>query len=305
MPLMYDKYTVAIEAEGTYGTFATLTNADAGHRFDDPVLQIISKNIPRLKANGSLGTGKSAKGPKHTTLSFKNRLHGDGSSAAAGFMPILFPCVGMPSPSSNTYRTSSTQGDWKGLSAALNRDGFLKVGRGMMGDLSIDIAAGEAFLASWNFMGGFQADPTDTSQLSGISFQDIVAPIFAGSGSLTIDSSTAFRIAKAQIKLNNGVFLRQDPNAAGGYIGGWLNNPKPTLTMDPEAVAVATKNWHNAQATGDEMDIVFVANGGAGNTVTITCTDCEPERPEEANRDGVLVDQMGFNINGTVTVAVS
>jgi hypothetical protein len=300
----YREYTVAIEAEGTYGAFATLTNADAGHRLIDPQLEVVSKTIRRPRGDGTLGTGKGAKGPKHTTFKFKNYLHGDGTDGAPGFAAILLPCVGMPSNAADSYQTSSTQANWKGLSAALNRDGRLHVGRGMMGNLKLSAKSGEPVLLDWDMMGGYQADPTDTSQLSGITFEDITPPTFDGSGALTIDGSTGFKISQWAIDLQTQPWLRQDANKAGGYIGGWLTDIAPFITLDPEAEAIATKNWHDAQATGDEMDIVIVVGSAAGNTVTLTLEDCElDERPKPQERNGILVDALGFNVNGPFTIA--
>jgi hypothetical protein len=212
----------------------------------------------------------------------------------------------MPSPSANTYATSSTMSDWKGLSAALNRDDKRRFMRGGMGNLRIMLETGQPILFDWDFIGGWQANPTDTAQLSGISFEDIVAPTFDGSARLTIASSTAFKISKAEINLNNSPFARQDPNAAGGYCGGWLNNPKPTLTLDPEAVTIATRDWSAGREAVTEFTVVFVAGTSSGNICTITCTNVEvPDEPEEQNRNGMIVDALNCAINGVVTVAWS
>lgn len=305
MPLMFNNRTLALLAEGTYGVLESLSASNV-HRFTDPEMKYVSATIERLKSDGTLGTDVGAVGSKHVTLTMKNLLRGDGSSGDPSWAASLLPSVGMPAATANTYTTSSTQTSWKSISAASNINGKRRTMRGGMGDLTITGTAGMSLECAWNFVGGYSANRTDTAQLTGITYEEVVAPIWANANGLTIDGSTAYKAKTFALKLNTNPFPRHDPNATGGYIGGWLTNIKPTLTIDPEAVTVATKDWDNLQATADQMDISMVANGGAGNTITITCTNCQQTKlSDDTERDGMLVDALEFSINGTVTIAFS
>ncbi len=302
MPLQFRKRTVAIAVAATYGTIGALTSAEAGYRFDDPELKYLGDIVEREKSDGNLGTDQGALGPSSTTLVMKNRLQGDGSSGDPSYAAVLFPCVGMPSNSSNSYQTASSNANWKGLDAALNRDGKRRLMRSGMGDLTIDLESGKPGMLNWSFVGGYSANSTDTAQLTGISFEDVVAPIWANASALTI-GGTAYKASKAQLKLNTQPFLRHDPTKAGGYIGGWITNIKPTITIDPETVAIATFDWDAARTAGTQQTIIFTLGSASGNTITITCTLCQLTKPsDDTDRNGLLIDALQFSVNGTVTI---
>lgn len=300
-PIMYRQRTVAFKTEGTYGTFESLTATEA-HKVDDPDLKINADFTERDRQDGTLGFDLGAPGAKSTALTFKNFMRGDGSSGDPDWAQHLFPAVGMPG-SSNAYATSGTVASWAGLSAALNRGGRRLSARGLMGNLKMTLTSGQPILNEWSFLGGWNSEPTDTTQLSGITFEDVVKPVFAKASAFTLDSATTYKISKAVIDLGTKPFLRHDPNSPGGYIGGWLTNIKPTITLDPEAVTIATKDWFTANALASTVNMTFVAGSATGNTVTIACTSCQlPKKPEENERNGMLVDALNFNVNGTITI---
>lgn len=305
MPLLYNKKTLAVKVEGTYGTAETLTNAEA-MRVNDLTMKVASEVIAREKSTGALGSDVGVPSARKIELKFKNYAHGDGSSGDPAWATALFQSCGF-AKSTNSYATSSTTTDWKGMTAAINRDGRRLIGRGFMGNHRQIWKSGEPVLMEWDYVGAVNAATTvytDTTQLSGMSFESAVPPIFAGSSSLTIDSSTAFKIASAELDLNTNPFAREDPNAVGGYIGGWLTNIMPTIKIDPEAVTVATKDWGTAFFGASEITIILVANGGTGNTMTTTCTNCQLKSyPEEVDRNNLLADSLLFQVNGTVTTA--
>lgn len=308
MPLLYRKKTLAVKTEATYGTAESLTSSEA-IRVNDCTLKNAAELVAREKSDGTNGTDIGIPSGLKMELAFKNFAHGDAGSGDPAYAAALLPAVGMPSPSSNTYTTSSTTTNWKGMTAALNRDGRRLIGRGFMGNLKQTWEASKPVVFDWNFIGAVAANPTlrtDTTQLSGITFDGDDAPIFAGSGSLTIDGATTFKISKAEIDLNNNPYAREDPNAVGGYIGGYLTNPSPTIKLDVEAVAVATKDWHTFFYAATQFNVVLVANGGTGNTVTCTCTNCQLRMPpEESDRNNLLIDNLDCQINGTVSIAFS
>ncbi len=306
MSLLYRKRTVALAPEVTYGTLESLTASNA-YKFEEADIKIIENFISIPKSDGSLGTDTSPTGAKSTAMTLKNYMHGDGGTGDSAWAASLFPSVGMVA-ASNTYTTSSVSSSWKGLSSAINRDGRKINGRGMMGNLKMTLVPGQPIMNEWNHLGGWQANPTTAAQLTGISFEDVAKPVFARSAAFTLNSSTTIstRISKAVIDLGTNPFLLPDPNAAGGYIGGWLTDIRPTLTIDPEAVLSATYDWWAAMTLETEVTAVFVAGTATGNTVTITCTNMQlNKKPEEQERNGLLVDALGFQINGTVAVAFS
>jgi hypothetical protein len=307
MPLMYRKHTLGVKTEATYGTAETITASEA-LRVNDLTMKLAADVVNREKSTGLLGTDVGIPKNRIIELKFNNYAHGDGGSGDPAWAAALFPSVGM-AQSSSTYATTSTTTGWKGMTAAINRDGRRLIGRGFMGNHRQMWKSGEPVKFEWDFIGATNAAPpilTDTAQLANVTFESTVPPIFAGSGALTIASQTFYKISTAELDLNNGHFAREDPSAVGGYIGGWLNNPSPTLTIDAEAVLVATKDWGTAFHTAAEVTIVLVAGATSGNIITTTCTSCQLKNfPEEVDRNNLLVDQLVFQVNGTVTTVFS
>jgi hypothetical protein len=301
--MMYRKRTGAVLFEGTYGTLESLAAANV-HRFHAWEMKYSRDVSPAPKSDGTLGNDKATPNARYVTLMCKNYMRGDGSSGDPSWAASLFPSVGMPSNTSNSYQTSSTQTSWKGLSAAQNRDGKRRTMRGGMGNLKMNFVAGQAIENEFNYVGGYAANATDTAQLTSITYEEVTAPIFAAASAFTLDGSTAFKISKASLDLGTNPFPRPDPNATGGFIGGWLENILPKITMDPEAVAISTKNWDSYLDAGTTFDIVFVAGSATGNTITVTATTCQLTAPaDDQERNGLLVDALQMQVNGTVTVA--
>ena len=295
-PLLARKRVLAFELEATYGTLATLTATDAGFRCFERNMRIVSDTL-RRERQGLLGSSKGVAEAKHAELSLTTHIHGH---TAVPKWSQLFQACGM-SVSSLTYTADSDQSTWKGLSAGHYVDGRKKLGRGMMGNWVARLTAGRVGSIDWTFLGGYSADPIADTLLTGMSYETAAArpPIFDGSGSITIDGSTDIKIANMTIDFGNEVALREDPNSEGGYIGAWIGNRMPTVTIDPEALAYGTKNWYAIHSADTEITISAVLNGGANNTVTFTLTGCQlasaPDDNEE--RGGRLVDALTFNIN--------
>jgi hypothetical protein len=305
MPLMFRKRTCAILTEGTYGTFESLAAGNV-HRFHQADLDYVRTIAPVPKSDGTLGSDVGPPGAKYATLNLKNYQRGDGGTGDPAWAASLYPSVGMPSNTTNSYQTSSTTTSWKGLSGAINRDGKRRSIRGAMGNLKMNFTAGDPIENEWSFIGGYNANATDTAQLTGITYEEVTAPIFAKASAFTMDGSTAFKISKATLDLRTSPFARPDPNATGGYIGGWLENILPMITMDPEAVTVATKDWDAYLDAGTTFTVVFAAGTVTGNIVTTTCTLCQLTGPaKDQERNGVLVDALGMQVNGTVTTVYS
>ena len=309
MPLMYNKRTLTVKAEGTYGTYSTPINTDAGFRCDDPVLDIIGKVTPRLRSDGGLGTDVSPPEDYSTKLTFKTKLHGDGSTGDPNWAAKLFPAVGMPSSTTNTYATSNTTSSWAAVSAALNTDGLRRFGRGLMGNLKMSFTSGKPVICEWDFMGGYHEisskNPDDATQLTSITYEEVVSPIFAQASAFTLDSSTSYKISTMSIDLGNQVFLRPDANSLGGYIGGWIGNRMPVITIDPEAVLNATKDWHDTYRAATQIgSIVAVVGSTTGNIATITATNLQiAEFPKLADRSGVAKNDLKLQVNGSITIA--
>lgn len=304
-PLLTRKRVLAAKIESTQGTYEALTASEAAFRVQDRQFRIVSETLERQKP-GDLGNDIGVPAAKHTELTFTSHLCGSGASGSVPeWAQTFLPACAM-SLSSTTFSQTSATSDWKTISTGHYQNGRLFKARGMMGNLVIAGTAGMPVELNWSFQGGWEADPADATLLSGMSITEGIPPIFAGSGSMTLNSSTAFKISQFQIDLGNQTILREDQNAKGGYVSGYIGNILPTVTMDPEATLLATQNWWAAQSAGTEVDLVLVIGTASNNTITITCPDLQlANAPEEGDRNGLVVDNLNFRVNGRISIAFS
>jgi hypothetical protein len=71
------------------------------------------------------------------------------------------------------------------------------------------------------------------------------------------------------------------------------------------AVEAVTDDDATDLDAGTEIDMTCVINGGTNNTITIVCNDMEPMSVEDQERDGGIVDALGFAVHGAITIAYS
>lgn len=300
-PIMFNKKVLAAKTETTPGTYESLTASDAGFRVQNAALAIRRETMERF-AQGDFRYTKGVPQDISTELTFQHHIAGKGTSGVPLWASTFLPSCGMAFDT-DTFTTTSDTDDWETISAGLYQDGRLKKGRGMMGSFVIELTAGRSAEINFTYLGGYEEQPAAGAMLTGITYAEAQPPIWAGSGSLSVGASSDFKVARATIDRGFNVALREDPNKAGGYWGGWGGTPTPTLRMDPEAMAFATKNWYASQDSGEELDITFTLNGGGDNTIVIVCNDCQlSEAPSDEERNGKLVDALGFRINGEIEI---
>lgn len=299
---MFRKRTVVgPKIETTIGTAVTPGASDVICPTYNADLKILEDKV-KVPAQGSIRQGKTIPGPQHTELSYMTYIAGKGSSGAPSWANWLKAC-GM-SLSTATFTTTQTVADWKAFSVSQWIDGLVKKMRGGMANAVITLKAGAAGEIAWNWMGGYVEVPAAEALVTG-TYDDVRAPRFGGTGSSTIGGRTDLLIGQAVIDLGNNVNLREDPNSTGGYLCGYIGEVTPTLKIDPETLAPATYNFFTQWNAGTELDVSFVLNGGANNTVTLTLNDCEPVEPvdQSGDRNGRLVDALGFDIHGDISIA--
>lgn len=304
MGLIHQKSVLAVKTEAVSGTIETMTNADAGFKAYDVSMSFPTEFVARPRIAG-LGNDTGIPAAYRTSLEFMTYLQGKGATGVPAHATTLFTACGM-SLSSTTYSTTDTQSDWKTVSAAHYIDGRRMLARGLMGSWRMTFQAGRPVPINWSYLGAYQATPADQSILTGMSYDNVTTPRWEGANSFTLGGSTAFKASQVEVDLGNQLVHREDPNGLGGYCGGWIANRLPRVTMDPEATLFATKNWFTDHATPTEVDLVLVVNGGSMNTITVTCNDLQLDAtPDQTERDGRLVDSLGFEVHGAITIAFS
>lgn len=295
---------IAFKVEGVAGTVESLTAAEAGSRLYNGEVTLNTEFVERDRLGG-LGRQASALGVRSTSASFMSYLHGRGSAGTPHHGDLWRAC-GM-ALGSQTYTTSDSVSDWRTITVGEFRAGKRRLGRGMMGTATLNFTAGQPVSVDWTFSGGFVEDPTDTPIPAGITYEAASAmpPRWAGSGRLTVDGSTTLLIHKVTINLGNEVVLRESANADGGIVTGLIVDRVVRVTIDPEFVPNATKNWGALFAAGSTFDVTCVVGTAANNTVTVTAAGLQiAQDPSFGDRGGKATAQLEA-IGSSLVVAYS
>lgn len=291
-PFLTRRRLLAAKIETTLGTAASLANTDAGFKVEDRNLKIVRESGRRQK-QGSGGNDVAVAEAAHTELTFSSRVHGKDTTGIAAWASTFLPAAGMVASSQVYSRTWDTS-NFKGLSVGHYLDQIKMLGRGMMGSLKFTLQPGMMCMAEGTYQGGFVADPTDATLLSGVTYESAKPPIWVpGSGNaLTINSLTSIKPSKLEIDMNNEVGLREDPNSAGGYIGALVTAGATRFTLDPESHLRSTVDWHALQTANTTFAISAVLDGGTNNTITFAATVQVVSAPDFTDRNGKVAENL-------------
>lgn len=302
LPLIRRKSVLALKTESTAGTFeSSIAAADVTVKTYNVELKTPKTPIERAK-QGGLGRDISMYGDAQAALTFMGYVHGKGSSGVPNWATLLLPACGIPLNTGQTYATTDTQSAWSTLSARHFIDGVKKSARGLMGNLKFTFENGRPVQYDAEFKGGWVEDRGTTSLVAG-TYESIALPRWEGSASTTF-SANAVRIDKVELDLGNDVQPVEDSTADGGYRMFILTDRVPKVTISPEAATAV--NWYAAQGSLTTFDLTLVVGTASNNTITFVLNALALDKsPEDADRNGKLVDALGFDVTGGISIAFS
>ena len=87
--------------------------------------------------------------------------------------------------------------------------------------------------------------------------------------------------------MNNEIALRDDVNTSSGYKSAVITGRRPSLSIDPEMVLVATYDFFGKWRSGNEGALSLALTGAAGNICTITAPKVQYTAPKLAEKSGI------------------
>lgn len=261
---------IALKVEAVEGTAEALAGADA-ILVMNPKFTPNRKVYDRENVASSLSPFAAIPGEYSATIEFDVELKGSGTAGTAPeFGKALKGCgfgETVVAVTSVTYApASSSIGSY---TVGLYLDGKSYIIWGARGDVSLKLKTGSFGILHFIFTGaGYTV--ADTALLSsGVSYQTTKPIFFAGAGIMTVDSHAA-KLADLEIKINNNVQLRPSPNTVTGFVSAVITGRRPTMSMDPEEILVATYDFYAKLASGSLGALSIALTGSAGNITTIT-----------------------------------
>jgi len=296
MPLLKRVRVLAAKAETVPGDIEAVIAANAAfHVFDTLIQQGIE--FQEREKQGGFARLPSQPGGLQGKCTFSTHFY--GASATPAGMAVFLPGVGMGLGGGGAFyqlddlpaeAVGSTQ---ETLTLASYQNGRRKRIFGAMGNMKCTFPAGKLALAEFEFTGKWSA-PDDIAILAP-TYPTLTA-LRVVSATLTIGVYATFKIANVTLDLANQIYLREDVNDATGFHCAVITDRLPILTMDPESTLVATKDLYGEWLASTEANLSLVLTNGV-DTCTITASDLQFISPEEAERNGLEVDQVNCQLN--------
>lgn len=260
---------LAAKIESVEGTAEDLTGADAllvmNPSFKPNILVSERDNL-----SASLSRFAGVPGLRSAVMEFDVELKGSGTAGTAPALGKLLKACGFGETivalTSATYVPASAS--ISSMTLALYMDGVIKKMWGARSNVSLKLEHGKHALLHFTFTGA-DFSVTDGALLSsGVSYETTVPQPFQNA-SFTIDSYAAL-IGNLEFNMNNEVALRPDVNSSSGYKSAVIAKRKPSMTMDPEMVTVATYDFYGKLRSGNLGALSAALTGATGNICTIT-----------------------------------
>lgn len=288
-PLIAKRAQLAAKVESVEGTAEALTATEAilvGNAKYEPEIKMTA----RPAASASLSPFPKVAGSRSAKLTFEMELKGSGTAGTAPEAGVPLKGCGfaeaVSAEVSVTYTPASSS--IPSLTLGWYMDGKKYLMAGARGSVKLDLKAGEPGKFSFEFT-GTAIDDADVALLSP-TYDATTPPAFL-SASFTLDSVAAV-IEGLSIDMANSVALRPSANAAQGFVSAVITGREPKLTVNPEDVLVATKDWWAKWEAGSLVALSAVVGATAGNICTITAPKVQIQSAKPGERDGVGIQDM-------------
>ena len=169
---------------------------------------------------------------------------------------------------------------------------------GGMGTISFECEYGKPIVASVNFKGAYVV-VVDAAQLTPSGVNTTVAPRFLGSSFLSALGTYQSEFSKITYDMGNelGDIVDANFSATNGFKGATITNRRPTGTIDPAMVRVATNNFFSQWRAGTTGAMSMSTTiGSAGNAIQISAGRCQYDTLKLGERNGFRTLEAPFSI---------
>lgn len=286
---------LAVKEETTYGVDSVPTSlANSILAKVSDVQPVVAEFAERDNVKPYLGSSGSVQVSAHSEVTIEFELAG---AAAAGTVPgwaALLKACGfretVVADTSVTYKPVSTA--FKSVSIYYYLDGLLHKMIGCMGTATISLNSRAIPMVSVKLTGLYSAT-TDTALPT-----DSVYTAFQLPQAVNKVNTTAFTLHGAStafdqfsVDVGNTVVYRNMPTLEEVLI----TDRRASGNISVPMTSVATKAWHDTVRDGTLAGISMTHGSGAGKIITITAPKAQLTNPQYADKDGVVMLNMGLN----------
>lgn len=278
---------IAGKVEDASGTAETLTATQATILAYDPVMDAEFEQFKRNPVVKHMSRFASEPGARKMSMTFKAELMGPLSLAKGVTLPItpfLRVCGFSESLSvgvSNIYVPLSSS--FVTATIAQYIDGLRKTMCGCAGNVKFQFKVGEPVMCEFNFQGKY-SEHSDQAMLTP-TYPAQVPLMFMGA-SVTILGSTLV-IDNLEIDMGNEIVLSPLPSDASGIDYAKITGRNPTMTFDPELVAVSSHDFYNKLKSRATATVTIVIGDGNSNKITFSLPAVRYTGIKQGDRSGI------------------
>jgi len=283
--MLTQRCQVGCETEDVEGAAETIEAADVFLAFNPKFTPSIDPH-ERKPVKGSFSPVASLMGKRSAKMSFDVEMTGTAAAGSAIHFADALKACGVDETlvalTSATYAPASDA--IPSATLAMYLDGKCYKMWGARGTAKLTLATGKPGIWSFEFAGADFSE-TDAALLTGTSLEATLPPVFQDA-TLTL-AAYAATVASVTLDLGNTVTLREDANASSGYLSAVITDRKPTLSIDPENVLVATEDFFGTWRAGTTVALSSLHGATAGNKHTLTAPAVQYQGVDLSDRSGV------------------
>ncbi len=286
--MLKTRAVVLAKTEATYGVDPTPSAADNAILCEAPEFELLGKKLERNNVKSHFGSLPPVNVGEGLKISLTCELKGSGAAGTAPEIGPLLKACGLDetvvTDTSVTYTPSSDSFNHDSVAIYFYQHDILHKILGARGTCSIEAKAGEYAKISFE-MTGLYAGPADDS-IPTPTFNTTLPPVFKNA-SLAIDSYAAI-IENLKADLGCEIARRPSANAATGILEYLIKERAVSGEIDPEAVALATKDFWSMWEDSDQVAFTATIGQTAGNICTVTAPAVVLDQPKYGDRENIL-----------------
>lgn len=302
MPFLKRKRVLAAKIETTVGTAESLSASDAAFNIYDAMIQV-STEMEDRQGQGGFGYYSSVPAGRQGIATFRTYLEWDGTATEPSWADTFFPACGwVKSGQVYTPRSEAPGTNVKTLTIALyeseptGSNATRKMLSGCMGRFTVNLPTGRLGFIDWEFLGVWQP-------VASVSMLSPTYPTAKGlryAGGLAEWNDVNMCVESATIDSGNNVIMRECPTTQAGFISAFITDRRPIVTLNPEAVTVATQDRWAAWLAESEHALELDVAGPTTSVLSFDAPAAQILNNQEGDRNLMVTDEieMGCNKNG-------
>lgn len=292
---LYERRTILVKIEGTYGTDSVPTGAANSMLTYEGQISIEADKLERKRDMDWFGADPFVLVGKRANIEFDFDLIGaSGVGTAAPCAPILRGCgMGETLVGSTSATYAPISSAFQSVTMYFYHAGILFKVTGCRGTIDTSIACKSWARGKAKFTGliSFTSNPSEVAP-SGVTVASFQAPPAVETETLSVTvGGVALDTQSVDFNIANDVKIFEGSETREATIVERM--PMGTLRFF-QSVLATFNPWSIANAYTNQA-IVIAVNGGAGKITTINVPVAQLEYPKLVNSDGAMVWEVPFN----------